>query len=210
MLSADTTPAKLARTDRLLFFGDSITQFGGDHATGYVNLVKAALDKLLPGITVLEAGISGNTVQDLQARVKRDVLAKNPSVVVIYIGTNDVWHQMEGGGVEADSFRSDLLSLIDQLEKHGARILLCTPAVIGEAKRNALDTLLDQYSEIIRRLGVERQTQVIDLRSAFRQYLAMHNSMDVEQGILTGDGVHLNDLGDRLVADQVLKALMPD
>jgi isoamyl acetate esterase len=210
VLSPDTTPAKLAQTDRLLFFGDSITQFGGDHATGYVNLIKAALNRMLPGITVFEAGISGNTVQDLQARVKRDVLAKNPSVVVIYIGTNDVWHQMEGGGVEADSFRSDLLNLIDQLQKHGARVLLCTPAVIGEAKRNALDTLIDQYSEIIRKLGVERQAQVIDLRLAFRQYLAEHNSMDVEQGILTGDGVHLNDLGDRLVADQVLKALMPD
>jgi isoamyl acetate esterase len=209
VLSTDTTPVRLTPKDRLLFFGDSITQFGGDHATGYVNLVKAALESSLPGITVFEAGISGNTVQDLQDRVKRDVLAKTPSVVVIYIGTNDVWQQMEGGGVEADSFRSDLLSLIDQLEKHGARVLLCTPAVIGEAKRNALDTLLDQYSEIIRKLGAERQTQVIDLRIAFRQYLAVHNSMDVEQGILTGDGVHLNDLGDQLVADQVLKVLIP-
>jgi lysophospholipase L1-like esterase len=209
VLSADTTPVKLATTDRLLFFGDSITEFGGDHAAGYVNLVKAALESLLPGITVFEAGISGNTVQDLQARVKRDVLAKTPSVVVIYIGTNDVWRQMEGGGVEADSFRSDLFSLIEQLEKHGARVLLCTPAVIGEAKRNTLDALLDQYSEIIRKFGAERQIQVIDLRLAFRQYLAVHNSIDVEQGILTGDGVHLNDLGDRLVADQILKALIP-
>ena len=58
---------RLTGSDRVLFFGDSITQFGGDHESGYVNLVKAALTKDSSGIEVLEAGICGNTVQDLNA-----------------------------------------------------------------------------------------------------------------------------------------------
>ena len=199
----------LAKTDRLLFFGDSITQFGGDHASGYVNLVKAQLNARLPGLEVLEAGICGNTVQDLHARVKLDVLAQKPSVVVIYIGTNDVWHQMQGGGVAASQYKEDLLKLIDQLEGAGIRVALCTPAVIGEARKNPLDDLLDQYAGIVKEIACQRQLPVVDLRLAFKRHLDLHNKLDVEQGILTSDGVHLNDAGDRLLADEILRILTP-
>ena len=81
---------------RIVFFGDSITANGADHALGFVRLIQSSVKSKYPDAEIIGAGQSGNTVVDLQRRVTRNVLKKKPSVVVIYIGTNDVWHQSWG------------------------------------------------------------------------------------------------------------------
>ena len=84
---------QLKKGDRIVFLGDSITQ-GGVSPKGYVTLIKnrmAEKHKDLE-IEVIGAGISGNKVPDLQKRLDKDVIAKKPTLVVIYIGINDVWH----------------------------------------------------------------------------------------------------------------------
>ena len=48
---------------------------------------------------------------------------------------------------------------------------------------------------------------VCDLRKAFITYLEAHNKDGKDRGILTGDTVHLNDAGNKLVADTMLKSL---
>ncbi|MCG6198000.1 GDSL family lipase, partial [Anoxybacillus sp. LAT_38] len=47
------------------------------------------------GIRVVNKGISGNTVRDLKARWKEDVIAQKPDWVSIMIGINDVWRQYD-------------------------------------------------------------------------------------------------------------------
>ena len=63
----------LKKGERVVFLGDSITQAGAG-AGGYVTLAKEALAKKYPnlGIEVIGAGISGNRVPDLEARLDRD------------------------------------------------------------------------------------------------------------------------------------------
>src|SRR5437763_881947 len=46
-----------------------------------------------------------------------------------------------------------------------------------------------------------------DLRKAFLDHLKENNPKDEGSGVLTTDGVHLNDAGNRLVAEAVLKAI---
>src|SRR5258708_18554969 len=83
----------LKKGDRIIFLGDSITQAGVGEK-GYVTLIKNTLAEKHKdlGIEVIGAGISGNKVPDLQKRLQKDVLDKKPTIVVIYIGINDVWH----------------------------------------------------------------------------------------------------------------------
>ena len=199
-----------AKGERIVFLGDSITQAGADPG-GYVTLVKEAIDERLAGqgIEVIGAGISGNRVPDLEARLQRDVLAKKPTRVVIYIGINDVWHSQNGRGTPKDQFEAGLRRLIAVIQKSGAGVLLCTASVIGEKVdgTNPLDAMLDEYCEISRRVARETKSPLIDLRKAFLAYLKEHNANNAEKNVLTGDGVHLNAAGNRLVADQVLAAL---
>ncbi|MFM8890244.1 MAG: GDSL-type esterase/lipase family protein, partial [Planctomycetia bacterium] len=92
-LADDTIVRPLRPHERVGFLGDTITQ-GGDRPGGYVDLVRTRVKETHPGtaIEVIGAGISGNKVPDLENRLDRDVLAKKPTTVVVYIGINDVWH----------------------------------------------------------------------------------------------------------------------
>ena len=202
----------LKKGDRIVFLGDSITQ-GGGGPTGYITLIGKALEKEHKdlGIEVVNAGISGNKVGDLRGRVDRDVIAKKPTIVFIYIGINDVWHGEHdpANGTSVGSFESGLREVIGKCKAAGARVILCTPSVIGEkrAGANALDAKLDAYSGISRWVAKEEKVGLCDLRKAFLAYEKDHNPEDKEAGILTGDRVHLNDAGNKLVAEAMLEAI---
>ncbi len=200
---------KLGPSDRIVFLGDSITE-QGDEPKGYVCLIRDKLARKFPGITVIGAGISGNKVPQLQERLDRDVMAKNPTIVVIYVGINDVWHfTKHGTGTPKDVYDSGLREIIARIRKSGVRVILCTPSVIGEKKRgeNPFDAMLDEYSEISGNVAKDLNVEWCDLRKAFFRYLASHNPKNLESGILTRDGVHLNDEGNRLVSRTILKVL---
>src|SRR6202012_5324185 len=103
------------------------------------------------GIEVIGAGISGNKVPDLQRRLDKDVLAKKPTLVVIYIGINDVWHGETdpARGTPKEKFEAGLKDIIGKIQAAGGRVVLCTPTVIGEKKAgtNKLDARLDEYAD---------------------------------------------------------------
>jgi isoamyl acetate esterase len=189
---------------KIIFFGDSITQ-AGVKPGGYVDLIKKTLDS--SKYEVIGAGIGGNKVYDLYLRMEEDVLNKKPDVVVIYIGVNDVWHkQSSRTGTDYDKFIRFYEALIKKIQANGARVVLCTPAVIGEKKNNAneMDADLDKYSGAIRDIATKNNLPLCDLRTIFKTYDAENNAEDKEKGILTSDGVHLNAKGNQTLADKLL------
>ncbi len=199
--------------DRIVFLGDSITQAGA-RPGGYVARVNEAIQQRLPDakIEVVGAGISGNRVPDLEKRLDRDVLSKKPSVVVIYIGINDVWHSTRGRGTPKEEFEAGLRRVIGRIQDGGARVILCTPSVIGEKTdgSNQLDGMLDEYSDISRKVARETSSQLLDLRQMFLAHLKQHNQQQNAKGILTSDTVHLNAAGNEFVATCMLKGLGVD
>ncbi|HEY6562995.1 MAG TPA: GDSL-type esterase/lipase family protein, partial [Pirellulaceae bacterium] len=193
--------------DRVVFLGDSITE-AGVHPGGYITLLAERVREVLPNsrIELLGAGISGNKVPDLLARLTRDVLDKKPTLVVVYIGINDVWHSERGEGTPRDKYQQGLTQLIKEIQKSGARVVLATPSVIGEKSdgTNPLDAMLDDYAQISRDVAKTLKIPLIDLRAAFLSHLRAENPRQRQEGILTTDGVHLNAAGNRFVADQIL------
>ena len=163
------------------------------------------------GVEIFGAGISGNKVPDLQKRLEKDVLAKKPTLVVIYIGINDVWHGENDPtkGTSKDKFEAGLKEIIGDIKKSGARVVLCTLTVIGEKKggANKLDTQLDEYAGISRKVAADTGSKLCDLRKAFVDHLAKNNPDDKEKGVLTSDRVHLNEAGNKLVAETILGVL---
>lgn len=216
VVAADATPA-LKQGDRIVFLGDSITA-GGVGANGYITLIRQAIDTAVPalGVETIGAGIGGNKVPNLQGRLQKDVLDRQPTIVFVYIGINDVWHWkrnaegvLTGGGTTKEVFETGLKDIIGRINTIGARVILCTPTVIGEktAGGNDRDAMLDEYSAISRRVAAETGSQLVDLRQAFIDYLKTGNPENKDRGILTSDSVHLNPAGNRLVADEMLKSL---
>jgi lysophospholipase L1-like esterase len=196
---------------KVIFFGDSITQAGvkpggyimriGDLATG---------EKLADQFEFIGAGIGGNKVYDLYLRLEDDVLNKNPDVVIIYVGVNDVWHKRSyGTGTDPDKFEKFYTALITKLKAKNIKVALCTPAAIGERTdfSNELDGDLNNYSNIIRSLATKNNLPLIDLRSAFLEYNKKFNTENKESGILTSDRVHLNEKGNQFVAEEMWKVI---
>lgn len=195
---------------KVLFFGDSITQ-AGVNPGGYIMRIDSMCKQ--QGNNKYEfigAGIGGNKVYDLYLRMDKDVLAKSPDVVIIYVGVNDVWHKSSSGtGTDADKFEKFYQAIIDKLKEKNIKIILCTPAAIGEKNdfSNSQDGDLNEYSKIIRKLATKNALPIVDLRKSFLEYNLKNNPENKDRGILTTDRVHLNAKGNQLVADEMWKLI---
>lgn len=197
---------------RVVFFGDSITQQGNGPG-GYINLVRESLAKkgLSSQYELLGAGIGGNKVYDLYLRLEDDVLSKNPDVVFIYVGINDVWHKASlGTGTDPNKYVKFYEAIIKKLKAQNIRVVLCTPSVIGERKdySNQQDGDLNHYANLIRELATQNQLQLLDLKQEFQSYLEKNNPENLEKGILTTDRVHLNPIGNAFLAEKMEAALL--
>jgi lysophospholipase L1-like esterase len=187
---------------KVVFFGDSITE-AAVKPHGFITIDDSLLN---PGgaayYELIGAGMSGNKVYDLYFRMEEDVISKSPDIVVIWVGVNDVWHKKMGTGTDADKFEKFYLAMVKKFRESNIKIILCTPASIGEKydNTNEQDGDLNKYSNIIRRIAADQHLTLVDLRSDFEEYEKANNPGNLEKGILTADGVHLNDAGNKFVA----------
>jgi lysophospholipase L1-like esterase len=200
---------------KVIFFGDSITELGvmrTKNGTGYI----LKLDSMLKAMKkddqyeLVGSGVSGNKVYDLYLRMDDDVMKKNPDIVFIYVGVNDVWHKtLLGTGTDPDKFEKFYQAIINKLKAASIKVVLVTPAVVGEKTdmSNPLDGDLNRYSNIIRDLAKKNDLPIVDLRKKIFDYLKDHNPSNQEKAILTYDRVHMNDKGNQFLADEMWKAL---
>ncbi|GAB4045293.1 SGNH/GDSL hydrolase family protein [Spirosoma litoris] len=207
LLTVGLLAMSAAKPTRVVFFGDSITQ-AGVNPGGYIDRLK----KSMPAdqYELIGAGIGGNKIYDLFLRMDDDVLAKQPDVVVIWVGVNDVWHKASmGTGTDPDKFIKFYDAVIKKLKAANIRVILCTPAAIGEKTdmTNQQDGDLNLYSQFIRDIAKRHDLALVDLRKAFLEYDLKNNTENKDRGILTTDRVHLNDAGNQFVAEQMQKVL---
>ncbi|GAB3956447.1 SGNH/GDSL hydrolase family protein [Spirosoma harenae] len=207
LVAAGMLAMTVAKPTRVVFFGDSITQ-AGVKPGGYIDVMK----KNLPAdqYELLGAGIGGNKIYDLFLRMDDDVIVQKPDVVVIWVGVNDVWHKATSGtGTDPDKFVRFYEAVVKKLQAANIRVVLCTPAAIGEKTdmTNQQDGDLNQYSQFIRDIAKKQNLPLVDLRKAFLGYNLENNRENKDRGILTTDRVHLNDVGNQFVADQMQKVL---
>lgn len=196
---------------RIIFFGDSITELGLKKG-GYIDLLnqKIANNGQSNQYDLVGAGIGGNKIYDLYLRAEKDVLSKAPNLVVIWVGVNDVWHKsLLGTGTDYDKFGLFYDALVQKIQAKGAKVVLVTPAVIGERydHTNPQDGELNLYANWIRKYAEAKQIALVDCRKLFLEHSANNNPKNADKGILTYDRVHLNDAGNQLVAEAVWKAI---
>lgn len=192
---------------RIVFFGDSITQQGA-RPGGYIKVMDSMLQAQGLGekYQLIGAGIGGDKIYDLYLRMEKDVLEQKPDIVVIFVGVNDVWHKASSGtGTDYPKFGRFYEAVVNKLQAAGCKVIVCTPAVIGEKTDNSnqQDGDLNFYSNWIRGYSSKNNIPLVDLRAAFISYNLKNNLQNKESGILTTDRVHLNPTGNLFVAEQM-------
>jgi lysophospholipase L1-like esterase len=201
---------QLKPDDRIVALGDSITAGGG--YLRYVEQVLAAQYPGLGGLRIANAGISGNKAEDMIARFDRDVLQKNPTVVSINVGINDVWHRLKNPHDEAvlRKYRENLAAMVAKAQAAGARAILLAPTVIQEDPASEGNRRLPLYVAAMREVAAERKCAFVDLHALFLEALK-HKPAGRPGNWLTGDGVHMQPTGNAVMALGLLRALgVPD
>lgn len=206
---------RLKQTDRILFFGDSITDAGRDRedfhdlGKGYPLMVAGRLQAEYPALKLnfLNRGISGDKVADLKERLEEDCLSLKPTIVSILIGINDTWHQEEnenfGTAELMEQFERDYREILSNIQKEtGAQIVLMEPFVLPyPAERASWRVDLDQRIQIVRKLAKEFQTELVALDGPLNAYGIKHSFQ-----YLTGeDGVHPTVAGHGLITEKWLE-----
>ena len=191
---------------RMVFIGDSITESGKFTdserlGTGYVRVIHDYLLTTYPTshIEILNKGISGNRIDDLEARWQTDVIDMKPDMVSISIGINDVWGQLkqtEMKQIFPDEFERVYDDLLKQVRhKTNAKIILMEPTIIEENVLSIGNEKLQAYVQIIHTLAQKHDALIVPTHQAFMKYLAANRNE-----LLTKDGVHMNSAGNMLMA----------
>lgn len=217
--------------DRVLFFGDSITQAGG-----YINAFEAFVLARYPDrkIAFLNHGISSETLSgtsepdhdprrpDAHERFTRDVAAWKPTVVIACFGMNDGnYHPFDPARFAR--FKAGVRRLIDRLrdEAGDPRLILLTPPPFDPYRRSASDETAIQfgykypaidYDDVLTRYArwetglATPERIVVDLHTRLNDHLKARRVEQVSFH-LAPDAVHPNATGHALMALALFEAL---
>lgn len=149
---------------RLLFQGDSITDWGRNHDNphdvgwGYARHAFNALNEKYPDkIEYINLGIGGNRTEDLVNRLESDFIDIQPDVVSILIGINDVWAHSGGRDWMSDEeFEANYRTILDAIKtKTKAKIMLMEPFLIPVEDKLFFREDLYRKIEVTRKLARE-------------------------------------------------------
>ena len=207
---------KIADGQTILFTGDSITDCGRARPVGaglglgegYVAFANALMAAACPErrIRVLNTGIGGNRVTDLEARWQPDVLDPRPDWLAIMIGINDVWRQyddaLNADQVDIGRYESTFRALLERTRKQLKGLVLMTPYFLETNRMDPMRAQMDEYGEVVERLAGEFDAVFVDVQAAFDRYLARRPTQS-----LCGDRVHPNKTGHMIIAHAFLAAV---
>ena len=137
----------------VVFLGDSITQGWG-----------AKFRNQFPGMKLANRGIGGDTTRGMLIRLQEDVLALNPSAIVLLMGTNDI--EVE---IEADAIGRNFAKIVQAIKKHDPKIpiVLCRVFPSSASKkrpREIIDRVNQLYDATVRG---DSQITVVDTWTLF-------------------------------------------
>jgi lysophospholipase L1-like esterase len=140
----------------------------------------------------------------MRARLENDVLAKKPNWMTLSCGVNDVWHGE--AGVLLEAYMTNIADIVNRCQKAGVKVMILTSTQIGLPVDNPDNLKLAAYNAFLRKFAKELNLPLADLNADMvAEQEALKNAAGAD-GSLTVDGVHMNNLGNRMMARGVLRA----
>lgn len=212
----------LAGKRRIVTVGDSITE-AGKYPGGYVWLLQRYFNLLYPDrkIEIINAGISGNKAADMQARFQKDAIDKQPDLITLNVGVNDVWHAFfdfqksqfhpQGNlpaGASLAEYREKVTQMVQAAQAAGIRVVLLSPTPIREELDGPENKRLQDYIAAMREIARQNRCPFIDLNAPFREVIgSFQKHAGKTLNLLAADGVHPNPAGNRIIAFTIMRGL---
>lgn len=209
-------PQALAQEEKLLLFiGDSITDADRHMSPdglgwGYVRFIYESMRIKYPElrITMINRGIDGNRLADLEMRWDKDCIKLQPDFVSILIGINDTWRMFDQNQLSPiHEFETRYRKLLKHLTSQSkAKIILCTPFMLPDPPDRAKwRSDLDARIAVIEKLAGEFNAILVPFDQLFDTAAKSAPCLH-----WLHDGVHPTKAGHELMAELWLQAFMKD
>ena len=185
---------------KIVCYGDSITK------RAYPDILAT-----LVNAEVVRSAVAGHSTGQAMPRLKSEVLANSPDVVVILFGTNDIRVDNDRVHVPRDKFRANLTKMVTECQKAGAKVVLCTLPPINEKvyftrhdekvyqENGGLTSLINDYRTITKEVAAINNASLVDLNGLLAD----------ESEFLGKDGIHPSEMGNAILANHVAAAVRP-
>lgn len=216
--SAQDHPFYLRKDDRVVFYGDSITQQGL-----YSGFIETYVLTHFPELNVcfINSGWNGDWVVgggggNIDQRLDRDVIAEKPTVATFMLGMNDAAYQ-DFDQSFFDVYSKGYQHLVDSLRQTlpSLRIILLQPSPFDDVTRPAQYALRDggynkvivRYGQFVQELGQHQNLGVIDMNVPLVAVLEKAHLTDptLAEKIIP-DRIHPAAAGASVMAAAILKA----
>ena len=162
----------------VLAFGDSLTfGIGATSGNGYVPVLERRI-----GIDIFNSGIPGNTTADALVRLNASVLSRDPRIVIVLLGGNDLLQN-----VPLQMRIDNITQIVERIRADGSKVIL-----VGVGS-GVLDPFNGALPDLASRTGSSYVPDIMD-------------------GIfgnpsLMSDNIHPNNAGYAIIADRIEPAL---
>lgn len=194
----------------IVFIGDSIIEGAGDDEHGGWTRRVATL--LPEGWRTVHAGVGGNTIVDILARMESDCLAYDPTLIVLGVGMNDARLLPSRGNaneVPLHEFEAGLDRFVDILERRNKNKDILVGLTPVDEKR----TMFYEDDHLYTNRAIRDYDLVLQEFAATNglPYVPVFDDFITHGGDekLTADGLHPNPEGHQLIADRVSGILIP-
>lgn len=164
----------------IICFGNSITEgLGVSEGCNYPALLSKKLD-----LPVINAGVSGDTTEDAIRRLQRDVLERDPKIVILEFGGNDALTKT----VSMEKTFENLKLIITKIQKKGALVLVLgiQPSLMGTSYKKRFVKIAKEHGALV-------------IPDIYDKILGKPDMMS--------DHIHPSDKGHELIAEQVYALL---
>lgn len=185
--------------------GDSLTE-GADLD---INYTWPALVENELKVKVLNSGIGGDTTGGLVSRFYPDVVQRQPFIVVIMGGTNDLWWDLSINTIQANVF-----TMACQAQYHNISPVIGLPLPLfmeGIRKQDMMEPVsgyekcLEKLSRLVNVLSISAEKNEIPCLDFYHSFL--DDKGKVIGNYFLEDGLHPNKEGHRRMAEKTTQLL---
>lgn len=187
----------------------------------WVNILKTAERGRL---TVINAGIGGQTTEDARLRFQSDVLERKPQYLFIMFGTNDAGILTgDQPRVSKKRFKENLTYFINESRNHGIKPILmtCIPVIEGNGtnhlyyysrykasafkEKGGARKWHNSYNSVTRQVAAELKVPLVD---NWKHFIRADGGKDtdralIQSGLIDPSGNHMTPKGARILIEGI-------
>lgn len=194
--SAANRPLQLPKVKgtqpKIIAFGDSLTAgFGLAEKESYPYLLQEKLKADGYDYAVINAGVSGDTTLGGLERIDWVLEQDNVAILILELGANDLLR-----GLSVARMKSNLDQMIRKAKAKNVRVLLCgmlAPPTMGSEYQR-------EYTAAFPDLASEHKVEFLPF---------LLDNIALKKELNQADGIHPNVEGEKIMADNIYRALKP-